>query len=70
VTEFSNPSGFDEDTVEQYLEFYRMLRRVSYIKAAMSFIQSSSDPRWAKEAWRNEDGTFKPIVEAVGNRGF
>jgi hypothetical protein len=43
---------------------------VPYVKAAMSFIQSSPDPRWAKEAWRDEDGTFKPIVLALGNRDF
>jgi len=71
VSEFSNPTlGPEGEAIEQYLEFYKMLREVPYIKAAMSFIQSSPDPRWAREAWRNEDGTFKPIVEAIGNRGF
>jgi len=71
VTEFSNPTlGPEGEAIEQYLEFYRRLRGVPYIKAAMSFIQSSPDPRWAREAWRNEDGTFKPIVAAIGDRRF
>jgi len=71
VTEFSNQTlGPEGEAIEQYLEFYRRLRGVPYIKAAMSFIQSSPDPRWAKEAWRHEDGTFKPIVEALGTRDF
>jgi len=71
ITEFSNPLlGPEGEAIKQYLEFYKLLREVSYVKAAMSFIQSSKDPRWAKEAWRKEDGKFKPIVEAVGNRDF
>jgi len=71
VTEFSNPTlGPKDEALEQYLEFYRMLKSVSYIKAAMSFIQSSPDPRWAGEAWRKEDGSFKPIVEELGLRDF
>jgi len=71
ITEFSNPKlGPEGEAIEQYLEFYRKLRGVPYIKAAMSFIQSSPDPRWAKEAWRNEDGTRKPIVKAIGAREF
>jgi len=71
VTEFSNPSlGPEGEAIEQYLSFYKMLRGVPYIKAAMSFIQSSPDPRWHKEAWRYEGGAFKPIVEALGARDF
>jgi len=71
ITEFSNQSlGPEDEAVEQYLEFYKMLRGVPYIKAAMSFIQSSPDPLWAREAWRYEDGAFKPIVEAIGTRDF
>jgi hypothetical protein len=71
VTEFSNQTlGPEGEAIEQYLEFYRRLRGVPYIKAAMSFIQSSPDPRWEKEVWRHEDGAFKLIVEAIRTRDF
>jgi len=71
VTEFSNPTlGPEGEAIEQYLSFYKMLRKTPYIKAAMSFIQSSPDPQWHKEAWRAEDGVFKPIVFALGARDF
>jgi len=71
ITEFSNPLlGPEGEALPQYLDFYKTLRRVPYVKAAMSFIQSSRDLRWQKEAWRYEDGAFKPIVEAIGRRDF
>jgi hypothetical protein len=71
ITEFSNPKlGPEGEAVQQYLEFYRRLRGVPYIKAAMSFIQSSPDPAWEKESWRDEEGLFKAIVSAVGDRDF
>jgi len=68
ITEFSNPA--EGPVPEQYLEWLRRMKESQLVVAAFSFIMSSPDPAWHKEAWRHEDGGFKPIVFAVGQRDF
>jgi hypothetical protein len=68
ITEYSNP--IEGPVPEQYLEWLRTVKESGLVEATFSFIQSSHDPAWAKEAWRDEAGNFKEIVRAIGERDF
>lgn len=71
ITEFSNPApGVDMQTKgEQYVEYYRRLRRRQGIGAAFGFVVSASAD-FPHEVWRREDGRSTSIPFAVGDRDF
>ncbi len=70
VTEYSNPvEGIDKaEKGRQYVQFCRRLEQKPGVGAAFSFVASASDPAFAGETWREEDGRMTPIVEAMGRR--
>jgi murein DD-endopeptidase MepM/ murein hydrolase activator NlpD len=70
ITEFSNPHASVTKATkgQQYATFYRLAGDIPGVGAAFGFVSSASDPQFQAEAWREEDGTISPIVEAVAVR--
>jgi len=73
LTEFDNdnvvwdiPPLSPEELAAETVTYYQELFKYPYLRSASSFIMSSPDPAWDYFAWRDEDGSFKPVVAAVG----
>jgi hypothetical protein len=73
LTEFDNdnvvwdiPPLSPEELAAETVTYYQELFKYPYLRSASSFIMSSPDPAWDYFAWRGEDGTFKPVIAAVG----
>lgn len=71
VTEFCNPSArvSNQAKGQQYLDFYRMLRKASGVGAAFAYTLSASNGHDAI-VWRGEDGNLSPISRIIGDRAF
>ena len=62
----STPGRSPEEIADLYVRYYQKVAEYDYIQTAVAFILSSPDPQWDAFCWRNEDGTFRPVVGAVG----
>jgi hypothetical protein len=57
ILEYGNSNGQsglpldDHERARQYVEWFQMARKYSYLKSASSFILSSPDPRWHREGF-------------------
>lgn len=71
VTEFGNPLQPKNIVADQYARYYGMLRHVSGLGGAFSYIVSTSDRREsARWAWRDEDGLDVGIANEIGLRRY
>lgn len=61
------PVPDDNRKAQMAVDYYQECYKYSYLKSACFFIESSPDPTWHPFAWRHADGSFKPIVAAVGS---
>jgi len=69
ITEFgdSTPGLIPSDMASRYVRYYQELNKYPYLRSASAFIASSPDPQWAPFCWMDENGTMKPVVQAVGD---
>jgi hypothetical protein len=66
----NNQSGYplsDQEMAEQLVDYYDACSFYYYIASVCPFIASSPDPTWQPFSWRHPDGSFRPVVEAVGS---
>ena len=71
ITEFGNPTQPKTQVAQQYARYYGILRHVSGLGGAFSYIVSTSDPtESARWAWRDEAGNDVGIAHEIGLRRF
>ncbi len=71
ITEFGNPTQPKTQVAQQYARYYGILRHVSGLGGAFSYIVSTSDPtESARWAWRDESGNDVGIAHEIGLRRF
>lgn len=71
ITECNNsrPDVSEAEQAGQALSYYKQLQNTP-IKACFWFALSGSNPEWKNMYWRNENGTPRQIVKALGERSF
>jgi hypothetical protein len=63
----SDPDHNEEMIAHTVTKWYQAQSAYPYIKASYAYIASSPDPAWSQFTWMDENGRFKPVVEAVRN---